>query len=295
LIALVANSYLTLRELDERLVLARATIASRQESFRIFTRRFEVGSTSRLDLTQVESLLRQAEALGAQLEQTRAVQAHALTLLMGVPLDLEATQGRLQDQEIVPPLRPGIPSELLTQRPDIVAAEHQLRAAGANIGAARAAFFPRLSLVGSLGTASADLEGLFGPGTQAWNFVPNLSLPIFTAGRLRNNLDLAHVRRDSAVANYEKTVQTAFRDVSDALAGQRWLSEQLVAQQAVLATQVERARLATLRYDNGAASFLEVLDARRELLSVEQQVVQTRRALLSSRVLLFAALGGGAE
>jgi multidrug efflux system outer membrane protein len=300
LIAQVADTYLIIRELDERIILARQAIASREKSFHIFTRRFEVGSTSRLDLIQVETLLRQAQALAAQLEQERAIQAHALTLLAGAPVDLAVTQERFNDQGMLQELRAGMPSDLLLRRPDIIAAEHQLRAAHANIAAARAAFFPRVTLTGSAGTTSLDLAGLFSTpglfssGTGSWNFMPSISLPIFDGGRNMSNLNLAEVRRTIAVANYEKTIQTAFRDVSDALSAQQWLTEQARIQKATFTAQSERARLATLRYDNGAASFLEVLDAQREVLSGEQQLVQIRRALLSSRVRLYAALGGGA-
>ncbi len=293
LVTQVAQGYLRLRELDERLVLARKTVASREESFRIFKRRFEVGSTSKLDLTQVETLLWQAQSLSAQLEQQRAAQAHALTLLVGTPVDWAPGQGGVDDQSVLSELRVGLPSDLLTSRPDIAAAEHQLKAALTNIGAARAAFFPRVTLTGAFGSASAELDGLFGAGSRSWTFLPSISLPIFDAGRNRANLDLANVRSDLAVASYEKSIQNAFRDVSDALSARRWLTEQVRIQQNTLAAQTERARLATLRYDNGAAAFLEVLDAQRDLLSVEQQLVQTRSALLSSRVSLYAALGGG--
>jgi multidrug efflux system outer membrane protein len=295
LIADVADSYLRLRELDERVALARKTIATREESFRIFRRRFEVGATSRLDLTQVETLLMQAQALGAQLEQERAIEAHFLTLLLGSPLELVPGQEGFNDLGVMHPLRVGLPSDLLVNRPDIVAAEHQLRGAHADIGAARAAFFPRVTLIGALGTASADLDGLFAPGSLAWRYGPTISVPIFDAGRNRNNLSLAEARRELAVAAYEKTVQTAFREVADALSAQKWLAEQVRIQQATVAVESERARLAKLRYDSGAAAFLEVLDAQRDLLSAEQQLVQTRRALLSSRVRLYAALGGGAQ
>ena len=292
LVAQVANSYLSLRELDERLVLARRTIASRAESLRIFTRRVEVGSTSRLDLTQVQTLLTQAQALGAQLEQLRAAQAHALTLLVGAPVDLPLVPEHLDEQSVQIELRAGLPSDLLIQRPDIVAAEHQLKATNANIGAARAAFFPRITLISSLGTASTELDGLFASGSLAWIFSPSISLPIFDGDRRRNNLSLAEARRDLAVANYEKTVQSAFRDVADALSARRWLAEQSAIAQRALAVQTERARLSQLRYDNGSAAFLDVLDAQRDLLSAEQQNVQIRRALLTSRVSLYAALGG---
>lgn len=294
LVAQVANGYLGLRELDERVALARATVDSRAESLRIFTRRFEVGSISKLDLTQVETLLSQALSLSAQLEQARAVQAHALAQLVGGPVDLTPDTRRFDDASVLQPLHAGLPSALLTQRPDLMAAEHQLRAAQANIGAARAAFFPTISLTAAYGTASAELSGLFDSGSGAWNFAPRLVLPIFDADRIRANMDLAEVRRDVAVANYEKSVQGAFREVADALSNRRWLALQVDIGKTTLAAQSERARLAKLRYDNGAAPYLEVLDAQRDLLTVEQQLVQTRRALLSSQVSLYAALGGGA-
>ena len=294
LVEQVANSYLTLRELDERSALARQTTASHQESVRIFSRRVEVGATSRLNLTQVQTLLTQAQALGVQLELERAAKFNALTLLVGTPIELPPAADWLDDANPLRELRPGLPSELLLERPDVVAAEHQLKAANANIGAARAAFFPRVALTGSLGSASAELDGLFASGSHAWIFSPSISLPIFDSGRLRNNLSLAETRRDLAVANYEKTVQVAFRDVSDALAARYWLGQQVVIARSALATQTERARLSQLRYERGASTYLEILDAQRDLLSAQQQLVQTRRALLSSRVGLYAALGGGA-
>ena len=295
LVAQVADGYLVLRELDERIALAHQTIVSREESFRIFNRRFEVGAIARMDLVQVETLLHQAQTLAAQLEQARAAQAHALTLLIGASLPPLPENAGFDDGAVAHDLRVGLPSHLLLQRPDIVAAEHQLRAAHANIGAARAAFFPRITLTGSFGTASAALDGLFDSGSRAWRFLPSLSLPIFDGGRNRAALDLAGVRRDLAVVNYEKTVQTAFREVADALSARHWLAKQVRLSQATLAAQAERARLARLRYDNGSAPYFEVLDAQRDLLAAEQQLVQTRRALLSSHVSLYAALGGGSQ
>lgn len=295
LVAQVADGYLTLREFDERVALARQTVATREESFRIFSRRQQVGAISRLELTQVETLLTQAQTLLAQLQQARAVQSHALAQLVGAPLELAPDPGRFDDDAIFAELRVGLPSELLADRPDIVAAEHRLRAANASIGAARAAFFPRIALTGSWGSASAELDNLFHSGSEAWSFVPSLSLPIFDGGRRRAGLELSEVRRDIAVADYEIVVQTAFREVADALAARRWLAEQVHLQQATLAAQGERARLATLRYDNGSAAYLEVLDAQRDLLAAQQQLVQARRALLSNRIALYAALGGGAS
>ena len=295
LVAQVADSFLSLRELDERLTLTRETIASRGESLRIFRRRYEVGSISKLDLTQVEAMWQQARALGTDLEQARATQAHALELLVGKPLELPLPQGGLEDASVMRDLPAGLPSDLLTQRPDIVAAEHQLQAANANIGAARAAFFPRITLTGAFGTASAELDGLFGGSSRAWNFAPSLDLPIFDGGRRSANLDLAEARRDQAVASYEQSIQSAFKDVSDALSARRWLAEQVEVLRATVDAQSERARLAKLRYDHGASPYLEVLDAQRDLLAAQQTLVQTRRALLSARVGLYAALGGGTQ
>lgn len=196
---------------------------------------------------------------------------------------------------LLAPLAPGLPSDLLNNRPDVVAAEHQLRGANANIGAARAAFFPRISLTAFGGSASAELDRLFRGANRAWSFAPSLSLPIFDGGRNRANLDLAEVRKHLAVVQYEQTVQNAFRDVADALSAQHWLQQQVGVQERALAAQRERARLSRLSYDNGASSFLDVLDAERNLISAGQQLVQTRRALLSSRVALYTALGGGSQ
>ncbi|KCB25596.1 efflux transporter outer membrane subunit [Bordetella hinzii] len=295
LIAQVADSYLTLRELDERLALTRATIASREESLRIFRRRFEVGAISKLDLTQVETLWQQAKALGAELERTRAAQAQALQELVGQPIDLPEARAALDDDALMRELPAGLPSDLLTNRPDIVAAEHQLRASNANIGAARAAFLPQITLTGAFGTASSQLDGLFDSGSLAWNFAPSINLPIFDAGRRQANLELAQARQQQAMAQYEKSIQTAFREVADALSARYWLAEQVKVLRATVDAQAERERLARLRYDHGASPFLEVLDAQRDLLEAQQQWVRTRRALLSSQVALYAALGGGTQ
>jgi NodT family efflux transporter outer membrane factor (OMF) lipoprotein len=282
-----------LREIDERVANARQTVTTREESYRIFRRRVEVGSTSKLDLTQVQTLLNQAQALLTQLEQARTTQLHALALLVGADPGPLPAKAPFDETTVLAELRAGLPSELLVSRPDIISAEHQLRASNAHIGAARAAFLPRIALTGSFGTASSDLNGLFDSGSRAWTFMPTLSLPIFDGGRRRANLELSEVRRDIAVAGYEKTIQTAFREVADALSAKHWLAEQLTIQRANLEAQSERARLAKLRYDNGSAAFLEVLDAQRDLLGAQQQLVQARRALLSSQVALYAALGGG--
>lgn len=292
-VAEVADGYLALAELDERLALARRSAASRQESLRIFRRRVEVGATSKLELTQVEVLWHQAIALVAELELSRATRTHAMALLVGASIDLSSVSARLDDAAMFPELDPGLPSELLTRRPDIMASEHGLKAANASIGAVRAAFFPRISLTGLLGVVSPELDRLFHADSRAWIFSPSAMLPIFDAGRRRATRDLAEVRREQAVVRYERAIQAAFRDVLDALSARQWLDEQVRTLGASLAVQTERARLATLRYDSGAARYLEVLDAERDLLAVEQQLVQVRRARLASRVALWAALGGG--
>lgn len=292
LIAQVADAYLSLRDLGERVALAQRAVETRRESLRIFTRRFEVGSASRLELTQVQVLLSQAQTLLSQLEQARDAQIQALgPLIGGHPGELQQA-APFDDTMTLADLAPGLSSALLTARPDIAAAEYRLRAANANIGAARAAFFPRIALTGSWGTASTELDGLFESGSGAWAFAPAVSLPIFDAGRRRANLAASQVRRDIAVAEYEKSIQVAFREVADALSARRWLAEQLELQRQTLGAARERSRLAQLRYDSGSAAYLEVLDAQRELLTAEQQLVQARRALLSNQVALYAALGG---
>ena len=294
LVAQIANTYLFERELDERTTIARQTLATREDSYRIARRRYEVGYASKLDAAQAETLLNQARADLAALMRQRDQNRNALTLLVGGSLiDFETRPLSRIEPGFVREITAGLPSDLLINRPDVLAAEHRLKAANANIGAARAAFFPRIALTGNLGTASAELSGLFAAGSGFWSISPSLTLPIFDAGRNRANLDASEARRNLAVSDYERTIQGAFREVADALAERRWLTEQVSAQQATLAAQTERARLAGLRYQNGAAPYLEVLDAERDRFLAEQALVQVRRALLASSVNLYAALGGG--
>ena len=285
LVAQVANTYLLERELDERIVIGEQTLAIREESYRIARRRYEVGYASKLDAVQAETLLNQARADLASLKRLRDQNLNALTLLVGTPIIAFENQplsmigpGYMQE------ISARLPSDLLINRPDILAAEHRLKAANANIGAARAAFFPRIMLTGYLGTASVELSGLFGAGSGIWSFSPSVTLPIFDGGRNRANLDVSEARRNLAVADYERTIQGAFREVADALAECRWLAQQLAAQQATLVAQTERTRLAGLRYQNGAAPYLEVLDAERDRFSAQQALVQLRRALLAGSV-----------
>ena len=293
LVAQVANGYLLEREYEERAALASQTIKTREDALRILRRRYEVGSGSRLEMTQAQTLLAQAQTALLALDQDREINRNALALLVGRPVDIRPGPIGLADVAPAVVLPAGLPSELLVNRPDILAAEYRLRAANANIGAARAAFLPTISLTGAFGTASSELDGLFSDGSHAWNFTPMLSLPLFNAGRLSGNLDLARARQVIAVADYERTVQAAFRDVSDALVRRRQLGLQIETTRNMLAALQERARLAQLRFDYGRSAYLEVLDAQRDLFATEQALVQLRRAHLGSAVALYAALGGG--
>lgn len=295
LIASVANIYLSLLADDELLALTRQTLKAREESFKLIQLKFEHGVVSELDLRQGESLVETAHVALAQQMRQRAVDQNALVLLVGqgLPADLPASNATLHTMQIGAELSPGLPSDLLTRRPDIRQAEQQLMAANANIGAARAAFFPRISLTGSAGSVSDELSGLFKSGSFAWTVAPQLLLPIFDAGRNRANLDIAKATRDIRVAQYEKAVQLAFREVADALAGQATYGEQLRAQRAQADAEAVRYKLSDLRYNNGASSYLDLLDAQRSLFAAQQAEVQTNLASLQNQVTLYKVLGGG--
>lgn len=290
----VATNYLVARELAERVELAEATLTSRREGLRIAKLRLDAGVTSALDFRQAETLLTQAETEVAALRLARAQTRNFSYVLIGrpVPDDLPDPQPMV-GQGIIRDIGPGLPSELLVNRPDIVAAEEQLRAARANIGAARAAFFPSIALTGSAGFASNALDTLVGSDGLAWSFGPSISLPIFDGGRRRGNLAAARARERIALAEYERTVQTAFREVADGLAGRRYLAEEIAAQERALTAQRRLAALARLRYANGVAQYIEVLDAERNLFSAEQAMIQLRRSELENLISLYVALGGG--
>jgi len=236
-VAQVANTYLLERELDERIVIGEQTLTTREESYRIARRRYEVGYASKVDAVGAETLLNQARSDLAALRRLRDQNLNALTLLVGAPVIFETQTLSMIEPRFVQEISAGLPSDLLMNRPDILACEHRLKAAHANIGAARAAFFPRIMLTGDLGTASAALGGLFGAGSSIWSFAPSITLPIFDGGRNRANLDVSEARRNLAVADYERTIQGAFREVADALAARLWLTRQVAAQQATLAAQ----------------------------------------------------------
>ncbi|CAM3308809.1 efflux transporter outer membrane subunit [Polaromonas hydrogenivorans] len=298
LVAAVANTYLSLLADEELIAITRQTLATREDSYRLSKLRFDNGVSSELDVRQAESLIEAARVSLAQLVRQRALDQNALVLLLGQPatgelaVALPAGKG-LADMPMMVDVPAGLPSDLLTRRPDVRQAEQLLLASNANIGAARAAFFPKISLTASAGSASSHLGDLFKSGSFGWTLAPQLLLPIFDAGRNRAGLDSANAGRDIAVAQYEKSIQTAFREVADALAGRATLGEQLRAQQAQANAEGVRFKLSDLRYQNGIASQLDLLDAQRSLFTAQQAVVQTRLAQLQSQVTLYKVLGGG--
>lgn len=292
LVAAVASTWLSLQTDEALLALTERTQATREDSLRLTKLRFDNGAASALDLRQAESLAAAARATLAQQQRARALDLNALTLLVGQELPPALLKGAdpLAPFQAVPE---GLPSELLTRRADIRQAEQQLVAANANIGAARAAFFPRISLTTSVGTVSNQLSGLFKDGSWGFSLAPQALLPVFDLGRNQSNLDIAKASRDIAVAQYEKAIQAAFREVADALAGRATLGEQLSALEQQAKADSERYRLAELRYRSGVASYLDALDAQRSLFATQQALAQARLAQQQNQVALYKALGGG--
>ena len=295
LIADVANAYLSLLELRERTQLTATTVKTRAETRELTARRRELGVSSDLDYWQAEGAYQAALAERANLERQQAAAENLLNVLLGQPMaemkDLPAGRA-LAEQNIATGPIAELPAEVLLQRPDVLAAEQRLIAANANIGAARAAFLPRITLTGSAGTASRTLSGLFDAGSGAWSFQPALTLPLFDAGRISANVDIAEARKIIAVAEYEKTIQQAFREVSDLLNAREKLAEQLAAQQANAGAQNQRLRLVEARYGADIANYLEVLDAQRESYAAQQGALQVQRTLLSTVAQLYKALAG---
>ena len=294
LVAEVANAWLRLAADRERLALARGTQQTRQESLDLVRRSFELGAVSGLDVHQAETLLQSARADAARFETVVAQDQNALAQLVGggVPATL-LPDGLEQAVSTVAELPAGVPSEVLTRRPDIVQAERALLAANASIGAARAAFFPRITLTATAGTASSTLDGLFDGGSGAWSFVPQLRLPIFEAGRLQASLDLAEIQRDINVAQYEKAIQSAFREVADALAERATVTERIDARRKQLAATQNTLKLSDARYRGGVDSYLSLLDAQRSLYAAELELIGVRLIEATNRVELYKALGGG--
>ena len=293
LVAAVANNWLALVADDELIALTRQTLATREESLRLTQLRFDNGAASELDFRQAQSLAEGARVTLAQALRQRSLDLNALALLLGEPVPADQATPAGTASLALPDVPAGLPAEVLVRRPDVRQAEQQLIAANANIGAARAAFFPRITLTAGVGTASSELSGLFKGGSWGWTAAPQLLQPIFDAGRNRAALASAAVSREIALAQYEKAIQSAFREVADALAGRATFEDQLRAQRNVAEAEAVRFRLSELRYTNGVASYLDLLDAQRSLFTAQQALVQTRLQQLQNRVQLYKALGGG--
>jgi len=294
IVSAVSRQYFSLLAADEQVALAQQTLDAAERSYSLNRQSFEAGVASELDLRTAEAQREAVRASVAQLEQSRDLAHNALVLLVGSPLPATLpAPGNLTTQELLDDLPAGLPSELLTRRPDIRAAEHTLRAANANIGVARAAFFPAVRLTAFGGSASPELSDLFEGASKAWTFAPSISLPIFTGGRNLAQLDAAQLGKRIEIANYEKAIQTAFREVADALAVAKSIGTQIDAQTARVTAASRRYELSEARYKAGVDSYLAVLLAQQELFTAQQQLVTARLSRLSNLVSLYAALGGG--
>ncbi len=294
LVAELANAYLTLGADQERLELARRTLESRKKSYALTRRSHELGAASMLALRQAQTVVESARVDVAQFTSQIAQDRNALVLLAGgsIPDELLPTSQNA-DKVTLAQLGAGVPSAVLQRRPDVMQAEHLLQAANANIGAARAAFFPRISLTASAGTTSSALSSLFAGGSGFWSFMPQLDLPIFEGGRNRANLEASEVERDIALAQYEKAIQSAFGEVANGLAQRGTLDEQLSAQAALVDASADNQVLSEARFRSGVDSYLNVLDAQRSLYAAQQDLIALRLAKNSNHVTLYKALGGG--
>lgn len=294
LISEVATGYMTLCADKDLLDLAEMTLKSQRESYRLTKASFDSGVSNLQELAQVETTVRVAEA--DVVAYTRQVQQdfNALSELVGTQLPHSIIEeATLKKNWNFPPIPAGLPSDLLTRRPDILAAEHDLKAANANIGAARAVFFPSITLTASGGTASTSLDDLFSGGSAAWSFTPRITLPIFDGGRNRANLDIAELSKLVEVANYEKAIQQAFREVNDALIGQSTYDSELKARKRDTAANQLNYNLAEMRYRGGIDSFLDSLVAQRSLYAAQKTEIGTRLAMLNQEILFYKVLGGG--
>ncbi|MHA2758260.1 efflux transporter outer membrane subunit [Aeromonas dhakensis] len=293
LVASVANAYLTLLADQELLALSEATLATEQESYGLTEHKYRLGAASEMELAQGRTALESAKVSLAQYQRQVKQDRNGLALLLGTGVPALMTEPATLAEVQLAAIPVGAPSSLLQQRPDILAAEHSLKAANANIGAARAAFFPTISLTATAGTASNQLSGLFDGGTGTWTFMPQINLPIFDGGKRIADLDVAEVSTKQAVASYEKSIQTAFKEVADTLGAQTDYQQQLQAQQALVKASQTYFKLAEVRYEKGVDSYLTRLDAQRSLFSAKQVLITTRLAQLSNQVALYKAVGGG--
>ncbi|MFM0321642.1 efflux transporter outer membrane subunit [Caballeronia glebae] len=294
LVSQVATQYLQVLQADDLLAVTRQTLKSTSDSYGIVKLQFDHGTASELDLSQAQTVMQSAAANLQAQERSRAQAVNALVLLLGEPMPADLPRGMpLGGQNLLTDLPAGLPSDVLLGRPDIMEAEQNLLAANANIGAARAAFFPSISLTGSFGTLSPTLGGLFKPGSAAWGFAPTITLPIFEGGQNLANLDLANIQKRIEIAQYEKAIQSAFRDVADGLAARGTYDQQIDALERDTAAQQRRLDLSTLRYRNGVDSYLGVLTAQQDLYSAQQTLITARTQRLANLVSLYQALGGG--
>ncbi|MET3379370.1 efflux transporter outer membrane subunit [Variovorax paradoxus] len=294
LVAEVASAWLTLAADNERLKLAQDTLASQQRTYALTGRMHELGASSALSLAQAQTTVDSARVDVASYTAQVALDRNALDLLAGatVPDELLPAAGMATASALVD-VPAGLPSTLLQQRPDVLAAEHTLQGSNADIGAARAAFFPTISLTASSGSSSTALSGLFKGGNSTWSFAPSVSLPIFNAGSNRASLDSAKAQREIDLATYEKTVQTAFKEVADALATRGSIGEQIAAQQSLVDATQKSYTLSNALYRSGSYSFLEVLDAQRSLYTAQQTLIGLRLSEQSNRITLYKVMGGG--
>lgn len=293
LVANVANAYLAWVSDREQLVLAGETQMIEADNLALVQKRFDLGVASELEISQAQAVLEDANVRLARYRRLTELDRSALTLLVGAPLPEDWQPADKLNASTVAAVTPSLPSELLTRRPDILAAEHQLKAANANIGAARAAFFPSIRLTANLGSMSNELNDLFAAGSGSWLFMPSISLPIFDSGRRDAQLETAEIDRDIAVSGYEKVVQNAFTEVANALSERDGYTVQLAAQERAEAAYTRYFEIANQRYQNGVDSMLTRLDAQRNLVSAQQASISARLALLQSKVDLYRALGGG--
>ncbi|MGY4817735.1 AdeC/AdeK/OprM family multidrug efflux complex outer membrane factor [Pseudomonas chlororaphis subsp. piscium] len=291
LVANVAGAYLTWRADQELLALTAKTLAADEESLRLTARSADAGKVSALDVSQARTSVESARANLARYQRQVAQDLNNLTLLVGTQV-ADSLPARPLASDLIAQVPAGLPSDLLQRRPDILQAEYQLKAANANIGAARAAFFPSVSLTANAGTSSLELAGLFKGGSGSWAFQPQINLPIFNAGSLRASLDYAKLQKDISVAQYEKSIQTAFQEVADGLAARQTYSNQLDAQRSLVAATQDYYRMAEHRYRTGVDSNLVFLDAQRSLFSAQQGLINDRLAQLIAEVNLYTALGG---
>ncbi|XCN74905.1 MAG: efflux transporter outer membrane subunit [Candidatus Electrothrix aestuarii] len=294
LISQVAKAYLTLAADQENLKLARATLESQQDSYDLVDKSYANGLATELDLRRAQTEVEAAKRDVPRFAQMVAQDRNALNLLVGAPVSEKLLPTKLSSVAELKEVDPGLPSAVLLNRPDIAAAEHKLKGAYAYVGAARASVFPRITLTASAGTASDELSGLFGSGTGIWSFVPQLQLPIFDP-RVWKALQVSKVDREILLTQYEKTVQTAFKEVADALAVQGTISEQVAAQESLVESAEATYELSDKRYTMGLDSYLSVLDAHRSLYAQQQALISLRLARLANQVTLYTVLGGGQE